>query len=81
MDVFARARGWAPRSRPVNAISGATLFLEYRAPTKRHLAGGRAFQAAGLCLGQSFAKYGAYAKREQLVEDVSAKGQSLGSPL
>ena len=45
--------------------------------------GGRAFQAAVLCLEQGFAKYGAYAIREQLVEDVPARGepgQSLASP-
>ena len=79
-----RPRAGAPLSRPVNAISGATLFLEYRAPTKRPLAGGRAFQAAVLCLEQGFAKYGAYAKGKQLVEDVPARGepgQSLASPL
>ena len=34
-----------------------------------------AFQAAGLCLKQGSAKYGAYAMREQLVEDAFAKGE------
>ena len=53
--------------------------MEYRAPTKRPLAGGRAFQAAELCLEQSYVRYGAYAIREQLVEDVFAKAPSRGS--
>ena len=35
--------------------------MEYRAPTKRPLAGGKAFQAAELCLEQGYVRYGAYA--------------------
>ena len=35
-----------------------------------------AFQAAAHCLGQGCVRYGAYAKREQLVGDVFAKAQS-----
>ena len=35
----------------------------------------KAFQAAVLCPGKGVAKYGAYAIREQLVEDVPARGE------
>lgn len=59
LQKTSRASGWPPLSRPVNTTSlGHTIFgMSHPYAT--------AFQAAELCLGQGFAKYGPYAIREQ----------------
>ena len=66
-------RARAPFPLPVNTTPRATLFLICRALTQRPLTGGRAFQAAALCLKQGFAKYGAYAIGNNLLRILAQK--------
>ena len=77
-----RAGPSRPRSSASNRVLRNTVLTQkgnnLLGMTAGPLAGGRAFQAAELCLGQGFVGYGTYAKREQLVGNVFGADKKAG---